>query len=87
MNDFDNALVALASRNAMILKWLRELDENRDGMNPIRARRTARDYAKAFGMPLCEVEHALSHLTDPASLDFMWAHYKSDIRAADFLRT
>jgi len=82
----DESLIALASRNAMILKWLRELDENRDGMNPIRARRTARDYAEAFSMPLHEVEHCLSYLTDPASLDFMWANYRSDIKAADFLR-
>lgn len=79
-------LLALASRNAMILLWLRDLDESKRDMDPIIARAVARQYADATGMPLCEVEGALSHLTDSASLDWLWTHYEADIRAADFLR-
>lgn len=80
-----NAALALASRNAMILLWLKELEEVR-ALDPIHARRVARAYAEHTNMPLCEVEGALRELTTPADLDFLWGQFEADIRAADFLR-
>jgi hypothetical protein len=76
---FESSLLALASRNAMILKWLREL-------TPLVAKLIAREYAEKMGLPFGEVEGALDQLTDAADLDWLWTRYEKDIRDSDFIR-
>lgn len=78
---FQPDLLALASRNAMILKWLRELSQK-----PLVSALIEREYAEHTGFPLDDVKGALEYVTDAPGLDWLWSRYEKDIKDADFLR-
>ena len=78
MSEEENNLIAKASRNAMILRWLRYFAERTDNSGIAIRSRIQMNYAKWADMPIDEV--VLDYITDEKSLDYFWKHHENVIR-------
>lgn len=74
-------MLALASRNAMVLKWLCELAAIHAEHPSIFYNWVCTDYAKAFGLPRDEI--VLDYITDKESLEWFWKAYHESVVAFD----
>lgn len=72
-NDPISPLLALASRNAMIINWFdKQTEETKYEIRML--------YAGHLGCPFCEITE---RLLEPEDLDFIWSLFSTQIKADD----
>lgn len=86
-NPTNSDLLALASRNAMIRRWLQELRERDDFTGRALFGVVSRDYAGFLNIPDAPFDEvALEDATDRASLEYLWVRWEDHIRISESLR-
>lgn len=86
-NPTNSDLLALASRNAMIRRWLIELHDRDDFTGRTLFGVASRDYAKWLGMPDAPTDEvALEETVDGESLNYLWGRWEDHIRISESLR-